>query len=863
MRSALALALVLGACVHTNTQDCGNDVVCREGTSCVAISYTRFDGSSAKGVECVTDEQHAKCAGQPDGVACDGGTCFSQACLPDVCGNGRTDASEACDDSNHTLGDGCSPTCELEMCGNGIVDPLGIRDGVLTSTEQCDDGNSLSHDDCSSTCQPEVPSWRRIPSPPIDRRFAAMATNASTNKAILFGGVNARAIGPLNLINELNPLAGSVFGETWELSATGWTRIDPILSPTPRGGHAMVYDGTRTLLIGGAQSNKTALSDVWELDAGTWKQLDSLPVEMGPRAAASVAYLPGQGVVVFGGYGDAETVKGDTWLLADNSHQWTQLYPESATGPQARMFATLTYDADTQRVILAGGTQSVQTPASLPTWQLGPNGWEMIPDGPTAWGATSAYDPVSKTVQVFGGKSKSNIVSDLWSWNGSTWELSTESTVARFGAAGGNEPLSGHLQVFGGLDPTDSTLKPTSHDVFWFDGKWHTRHIREVSPVLADQGYAFDTDRARTVVYGGLANDPPNKASQGVPSNVTFELVEHTWFQPELSTTLPGPDALVGPSLAYANFGGEGHTYMFGGGVGTVPTFVGTKDLWRLDLGASPQWTKMDLTGPAERMNAMMAFDAKRRRIVLFGGTSATVGGERLGDTWELDDSGWTLVATSGPTARQGAAVAYDPIRHVVLVWGGLADGATKTSSKIVDDLWEWNGATWTSHDDLTFKPPGRQGARFAWDAARRRMVLWGGDDNGTWEWDGTAWSFVPAFEIPAARTYAMFSPVADGNLAMHGGLVGNEQDVSGQLFELVRASQTPTTYTTCDSLVDEDHDGAMGCLDEDCWSYCDPQCPPGATDCDPARPICGDHRCDAPRENCGICPSDCECAYP
>ncbi|MDD9954197.1 MAG: DUF4215 domain-containing protein [Candidatus Woesearchaeota archaeon] len=64
------------------------------------------------------------------------------------CGDGRVNATEACDDGNTVDGDGCSATCQVESgrCGNGIVE----------SGEQCDDNNIVSGDGCSATCRNEA-----------------------------------------------------------------------------------------------------------------------------------------------------------------------------------------------------------------------------------------------------------------------------------------------------------------------------------------------------------------------------------------------------------------------------------------------------------------------------------------------------------------------------------------------------------------------------------------------------------------------------------------------------------------------------------------------------------------------------------
>jgi cysteine-rich repeat protein len=62
------------------------------------------------------------------------------------CGTGTIDASEACDDANLLIGDGCRPDCTVEACGDGILDP---QDG-------CDDGNAVGGDCCGAGCIPDA-----------------------------------------------------------------------------------------------------------------------------------------------------------------------------------------------------------------------------------------------------------------------------------------------------------------------------------------------------------------------------------------------------------------------------------------------------------------------------------------------------------------------------------------------------------------------------------------------------------------------------------------------------------------------------------------------------------------------------------
>ena len=67
-----------------------------------------------------------------------------------VCGDGRLDEGEACDDDNVVDGDGCSATCEFEE----IPQPV-CGDDQLDDGEECDDGNVVDGDGCSALCRAE------------------------------------------------------------------------------------------------------------------------------------------------------------------------------------------------------------------------------------------------------------------------------------------------------------------------------------------------------------------------------------------------------------------------------------------------------------------------------------------------------------------------------------------------------------------------------------------------------------------------------------------------------------------------------------------------------------------------------------
>ena len=116
------------------------------------------------------------------------------------CGNGQLDPGEQCDDGNKVNGDGCDNNCKFTGCGNGIVDPgeqcddgntvsgdgcsatcqSECGDGKLEPGEQCDDGNRVSGDGCSATCQNECASDAQCPPDQDPCTTASCSTGACT-----------------------------------------------------------------------------------------------------------------------------------------------------------------------------------------------------------------------------------------------------------------------------------------------------------------------------------------------------------------------------------------------------------------------------------------------------------------------------------------------------------------------------------------------------------------------------------------------------------------------------------------------------------------------------------------------------------
>jgi hypothetical protein len=102
------------------------------------------------------------------------------------------------------------------------------------------------------------------------------------------------------------------------------------------------------------------------------------------------------------------------------------------------------------------------------------------------------------------------------------------------------------------------------------------------------------------------------------------------------------------------------------------------------------------------RMDASLAYDSKRDRLVLFGGLYEQV---FLADTWEYDGSDWKPTFLPGPSLRSSAATAYDSARGVTVLYGGFRPLAA------LGDTWEWNGAQWKLVSETGPGPPQLAGA--------------------------------------------------------------------------------------------------------------------------------------------------------
>ena len=144
--------------------------------------------------------------------------------------------------------------------------------------------------------------------------------------------------------------------------------------------------------------------------------------------------------------------------------------------------------------------------------------------------------------------------------------------------------------------------------------------------------------------------------------------------------------------------------------------------------------------------------------------------------------AGWHELNASAPPSRASGALAYDPLLHAVVLFGGYLPSITA-----IGDTWEFSNNTWTNvTSTVATAPPARWEAGFAFDPSIGALVLFGGRDpaqffNDTWTFNGTGWHALTgpwqnvAWENPPVLgLVSMTYDPGLGGIVLFGGGVGN-----------------------------------------------------------------------------------------
>ena len=185
-------------------------------------------------------------------------------------------------------------------------------------------------------------------------------------------------------------------------------------------------------------------------------------------------------------------------------------------------------------------------------------------------------------------------------------------------------------------------------------------------------------------------------------------------------------------------------TVAFGGFYGSAAgggavSFVFLDELWVWD-GTEPAQVQRSGDWPTGRAYLAMAHDSEGERTVVFGGCSS-MQDQRcrsfLDDTWEFDGSDWAQIDSPGPPPRMGSSMAFDSARERVVLFGGQAAADARDPGALLSDTWEYYDSVWHRVDAPT-GPPNRTLHSLIYIDSWQTVLLFGGfsgsrDDSNNW----------------------------------------------------------------------------------------------------------------------------------
>jgi hypothetical protein len=290
-------------------------------------------------------------------------------------------------------------------------------------------------------------------------------------------------------------------------------------------------------------------------------------------------------------------------------------------------------------------------------------GWSLLSsaDGPAARSDhTFTLNATGSKAYLFGGQTADGSpLGDLWELDLATagWRrIDTHGPAPRFGHNAAWVPGVG-LVVFAGQGTT------FFNDLWSFDPKasrWRKLPGAGDVPVPRYGSCAALGPDGRLWISHGFTSEGTRFADTRA-----YDFGTRAWTNETPAGELP-----VKRCLHACWWTDDGRLALYGGQTTGVPALG---DLWFLSQGPRPgtnAWSAADVPG-ALRPRQLPAATRWNAATVVFGGGSR--GGGWLADAWRIDDAGRIRRISSGPgpSARAGAELVADPLRHRLLLFGG------------------------------------------------------------------------------------------------------------------------------------------------------------------------------------------------
>lgn len=465
----------------------------------------------------------------------------------------------------------------------------------------------------------------------------------------------------------------------------------------------------------------------------------------------------------------------DEDLQIQHSRRWTR---RSSNSPPGSVGGSLVHMSSIAKSFLLFG--SVGDGGLTSTWEWNGESWRSLTiiglEPAARIGTTGTYDSLRDRIVVFGGAaSLTNLYTDTWEWDGTSWVDVTPSAnpmEAHLFSNSSYDRTNQQVIVFGGVSPEPpagcasnfvgsnfgGTNACVRNDIWTWDGQtWRercagTENCGTLPPARHSAVFVYDPVHQSHLLFGGWSPAVLGQCPDGEPPVGAFCVLTDTW-ELQLSensatwtprTPLAHPSGRYGAGGIYdpsANNGSGGIQVVAGCTNGDFyECYDALNDFWSWN---GNNWQPVVTTGKAieRRGYPQITFDTARNHIVLFGGNESV----RLADTLPP-------IATCDDNANGGAnAVVCDdgntaPMRHgspnetCVCDWSKtwvLSDNTWRTVSSVGDGI-----------------PEAVRNLALAYDSQREVSVLFGGggttncdgfnEPSNTcrtvWEYDGTSW---------------------------------------------------------------------------------------------------------------------------
>ncbi|MBL8755826.1 MAG: hypothetical protein JNK15_21190 [Planctomycetes bacterium] len=471
-----------------------------------------------------------------------------------------------------------------------------------------------------------------------------------------------------------------------------------------------------------------------------------------------------RGRIVSFGCHPPDSVHADTWEWCGTD--WLPF--DAARLPPFRRNGAIAYDSQRQRVVMFGGAWQSNL---ADTWEWNGDAWTLrnLPVAPPARsGCTAAFDAARGRVVLFGGQ----VFGDTWEYDGLTWtqRFPTNAPSARRDHLMAYDEARQRIVLHGGQAFAPYAL---SNETWEWDGSnWSLQSAG--GPVTTRQAMVFDRARQCCVMFGGYPQFDATLEWNGTTWSVAAAAAPWPWnsFAP-----LMARDPATGSAVVFTN----GQKWQWTGSgwnlqsSTTLPTdsetTVACTDTIRnrvvacTSTGGTFEWDGTAWTRSAASLGLRympMVFDAARGVSVQFGGMAN--GNSGVNDQTRVwNGTSWTTVpAPSRPPARYHAELAYDAARQRVVLFGGIGPFPPNPGPPpVYGDTWTFDGVTWTQHFGVG--PSARFDHVMAYDPIRQVVVLHGGGSfgtgsNETWEWNGSAWTQRSPAIAPPIRGGAAFA---------------------------------------------------------------------------------------------------------